>query len=182
MPYNKATFSKNLNFYLKKHGENQSDLCALCGVSSSTASGWCNGTIMPRMDKVQKIADHFGCRLSDLVESHGLKLKYLVKEWKSNKSARLYMCIDSGLLDDLEAFAKMDNMSLENEIEDILYWNIESRIEDIINEQDARKQQEWYERRAAAAPQSTSAPQEGEDTTPATGSSKPAPERLQEGK
>ena len=72
MPYNKATFSENLNYYLKLHGENQSDLCELCGVSSSTASGWCNGTIMPRMDKVQKIADHFGCRLSDLVESHSL--------------------------------------------------------------------------------------------------------------
>lgn len=72
MPYNKTTFSENLNYYLKVHGENQSDLCALCGVSSSTASGWCNGTIMPRMDKVQKIADHFGCRLSDLVESHSL--------------------------------------------------------------------------------------------------------------
>lgn len=72
MPYNKTTFSENLNYYLKIHGENQSDLCVLCGVSSSTASGWCNGTIMPRMDKVQKIADHFGCRLSDLVESHDL--------------------------------------------------------------------------------------------------------------
>lgn len=72
MPYNKTTFSENLNYYLKIHGENQSDLCALCGVSSSTASGWCNGTIMPRMDKVQKIADHFGCRLSDLVENHDL--------------------------------------------------------------------------------------------------------------
>lgn len=72
MPYNKTTFSENLNYYLKLNGENQSDLCELCGVSSSTASGWCNGTIMPRMDKVQKIADHFGCRLSDLVESHSL--------------------------------------------------------------------------------------------------------------
>lgn len=72
MPYNKTTFSENLNHYLKLHGENQSDLCELCGVSSSTASGWCNGTIMPRMDKVQKIADHFGCRLSDLVENHSL--------------------------------------------------------------------------------------------------------------
>lgn len=69
MPYNKLTFSENLNRFLKVHGENQSDLCALCGVSSSTASGWCNGTIMPRMDKVQEIADHFGCRISDLVEN-----------------------------------------------------------------------------------------------------------------
>lgn len=69
MPYNKLTFSENLNRFLKVHRENQSDLCALCGVSSSTASGWCNGTIMPRMDKVQEIADHFGCRISDLVEN-----------------------------------------------------------------------------------------------------------------
>ena len=68
MPYDKAIFANNLNRYLKIHGENQRDLCALCGVSSSTASGWCTGTIMPRMDNVKEMADHFECSLSDLID------------------------------------------------------------------------------------------------------------------
>lgn len=69
MPYDKNIFADNLNYYLKRSHENQNDLCNLCGVSSSTASGWCTGSITPRMDKVQLMADHFGCSISDLIES-----------------------------------------------------------------------------------------------------------------
>lgn len=68
MPYDKNIFADNLNYYLKRSHENQNDLCKLCGVSSSTASGWCAGSITPRMDKVQLMADHFGCSISDLIE------------------------------------------------------------------------------------------------------------------
>jgi transcriptional regulator with XRE-family HTH domain len=71
MSYDKMIFASNLNYYLKACGENQNDLCNLFGISSSTVSGWCTGKISPRMDKVQVLADHFGCKISDLIEKRG---------------------------------------------------------------------------------------------------------------
>ena len=69
MPHDKQAFSTNLNLYLDSYGANESDLCKLCGVSRETASGWCSGQIMPSMDQIEKLADYFGCRVADLVES-----------------------------------------------------------------------------------------------------------------
>ena len=37
-------------------------------LSSSTVSNWCTGLKLPRMDKVQKLADYFRINKSDLIE------------------------------------------------------------------------------------------------------------------
>lgn len=37
-------------------------------MTSSTVSNWCTGQKLPRMDKVEKIAAHFGVQKSDLIE------------------------------------------------------------------------------------------------------------------
>lgn len=64
----KKTFSKNLTFYLEANGKNQADLCKLLSVSSATASDWCNGKKLPRMDKVQTICNWLNIKPSDLLE------------------------------------------------------------------------------------------------------------------
>ena len=38
-------------------------------VSSSTASNWCTGQKLPRMDKIQSIANWLGIEKSDLLEN-----------------------------------------------------------------------------------------------------------------
>lgn len=88
-----------------------------------------------------------------------LKLKDIMNPpWKSDKKARLYMCIDSTLLGDLEATARDENMTLEDFIEDILYWDIENRIEEWSNEQTARAEQEWYDKHYTGTQESTPTP------------------------
>ena len=64
----KKIFSKNLNYYMKKHGKTQPDIIAALGINKSTISTWCNGTKMPRMGTIQSLADYFGIKKSDLVE------------------------------------------------------------------------------------------------------------------
>ena len=59
-----------------------------------------------------------------------LIVKDRLKEWKSNKAGRLYMSIDSDLLDLLEQIAKEDGLSLEDEIEKILLEESENRLDD----------------------------------------------------
>lgn len=62
------------------------------------------------------------------------RLRLKLKEWKSNKAGRLYMSIDSDLLDLLEQISKEDGLSLEDEIEKILHEDVENRLDENMTE------------------------------------------------
>lgn len=64
----KKIFSTNLNFYMNLNGKNQSDIVTDLGFNKSAVSTWCNGTRLPRMDKVEALAKYFGINRSDLIE------------------------------------------------------------------------------------------------------------------
>ena len=64
----KQIFSKNLKHYMNLSHKNQTDLMRDLNLSSSTVSNWCTGTKLPRMNKVQMLADYFGIEKSDLIE------------------------------------------------------------------------------------------------------------------
>ncbi|MEG0919408.1 MAG: helix-turn-helix domain-containing protein [Anaerovoracaceae bacterium] len=64
----KKIFSENLNFYMKKNDKTQNDLMHDLNLGSSTVSYWCNGKALPRMSKVQLLADYLGINKSDLLE------------------------------------------------------------------------------------------------------------------
>lgn len=66
--YNKKIFANNLLFYLDQNEMKQNDLCSLLGVTKATISSWCNGNKMPRMDKIEKLAQIFNIQKSDLIE------------------------------------------------------------------------------------------------------------------
>ena len=64
----KKIFSKNLNRLMNLNNKKQIDLMNDLNLSSSTLSNWCTGLKMPRMDKIQMLADYFGVLKSDLIE------------------------------------------------------------------------------------------------------------------
>ncbi len=64
----KAIFSKNLKYYMYINGKTQIDLINDLGFNKSAVSTWCNGTRLPRMDKVEQLARYFGICRSDLIE------------------------------------------------------------------------------------------------------------------
>ena len=61
-------FVKKLNYYMELNNKNQMDLMKDLGFSSSTVSNWCTGQKLPRMGKIQLLADYFGVNKSDLIE------------------------------------------------------------------------------------------------------------------
>ena len=65
----KKIFAKNLTFYLALRGKSQKDLIDFIKVSSSTASNWCTGQKLPRMDKIQSISNWLNIENSDLLEN-----------------------------------------------------------------------------------------------------------------
>jgi repressor LexA len=64
----KEIFSKNLKRYMALAGKSRKDVCEDLGYSYFTFSDWVNGKKMPRMDKVEQLANYFGILKSDLIE------------------------------------------------------------------------------------------------------------------
>lgn len=61
-------FSRNLRNYMYANALSQKDLADRLGVGTTSVYNWCNGIKSPRMDKVDKMCEIFGCRRSDLIE------------------------------------------------------------------------------------------------------------------
>ena len=68
MEYDKKIFSENLKKQAAIAGENQPDIAEVLGVTKSAVNAYFMGNKMPRMDRIKKLADHFGCNVSDLID------------------------------------------------------------------------------------------------------------------
>lgn len=64
----RMVFAKNLNRLMENR--KQIDVANDLGVSPSVLSSWCVGARMPRMDKIERLAQYFGVNKSDLLEDH----------------------------------------------------------------------------------------------------------------
>lgn len=64
----KTIFSRNLNSYIHRSGKTQLEIATKIGVSPQTFNTWCKGIAIPRMGKVQALADYFHINKSDLIE------------------------------------------------------------------------------------------------------------------
>ena len=64
----KRIFGNNLSAILDAKGITQLELANEIKVATSSVSYWCNGEKMPRMDKIELIAEYLGVTKSDLLE------------------------------------------------------------------------------------------------------------------
>lgn len=76
-----TVFTKNLLKYLGQSNTTQKDVAHSIGVTTGTFNDWVKGRSVPRMDKMQKLANYFDIEVSDLVEEHSIETKrYRQKE------------------------------------------------------------------------------------------------------
>lgn len=76
-----TVFTKNLLKYLAQSNTTQKDVAHSIGVTTGTFNDWVKGRSVPRMDKMQKLANYFDIEVSDLVEEHSIETKrYRQKE------------------------------------------------------------------------------------------------------
>lgn len=65
----REVFPLRLKHYMKEAGKNRNDLVHDLGFKYSTIRDWEKGLTVPRMDKVELLADYFHCMPADLLES-----------------------------------------------------------------------------------------------------------------
>ena len=64
----KKIFSKNLNRYIYESGKTQKEIADTIKVSPQTFNTWCKGVAIPRMGKIQLLADYFSINKTDLID------------------------------------------------------------------------------------------------------------------
>lgn len=62
------TISENIKNLRLKYGLSQRKLGLIAGVTDKAVSTWEQGIKEPRMGAIQKMADHFGIKKSDIIE------------------------------------------------------------------------------------------------------------------
>lgn len=77
---NKEFFSKNLRFYMNKKGVRAADICLALNIPKNSFSNWYSGTVCPRIETIEMLANYFGIKVSDLIEEKTIMPEY-VPEW-----------------------------------------------------------------------------------------------------
>lgn len=70
-----AVISGNLKRLLAEKNITQADLAKAIGENRTTVNMWVAGKAIPRFPKFAKLAEFFGCRVSDITEPHKLELE-----------------------------------------------------------------------------------------------------------
>jgi len=65
----RASFARNLKFYMAREGKSQADMAKRMKVSATTVSDWCNGRKVPRADKLQAICDWLCISMTQLTDN-----------------------------------------------------------------------------------------------------------------
>ena len=66
----KKIISKNLKRLLAKYDKSQTEVANAIGVKITAFNNWCAGVAMPRMGKVQMLAEYFGVKVTEIIDEY----------------------------------------------------------------------------------------------------------------
>ena len=72
----KEVFSKNLSHYISIFEKTQKEVADAISVSPQTFNTWTQGIALPRMGKIQSLANYFNINKSDLLDKHDFDLSF----------------------------------------------------------------------------------------------------------
>ena len=67
------SIGKNISILRHRYNLSQDELAQIAGVTNKAVSAWESNKKTPRMGAIQRIADHFGLKKSDIIEDDGLE-------------------------------------------------------------------------------------------------------------
>ncbi len=123
----KKIFSQNLNYYMSLNRKTQSDIINDLGYNKSAVSTWCNGTRLPRMDKVDALAKYFGINRSDLIEEKNQHEQNLLSARDERDiSRRLEKTLDD--LENQQDALMFDGAPMDDQTRELLKASLENSI------------------------------------------------------
>jgi len=113
MSTQREIFSKNLKKLIEKRGIDQRILADYLGISEMSVSNWVNGNKYPRIGNIQKMADYFGVKKSDLIEDKSDEKVVTISKYNYypvSISAGLPINVDGITNDDVEQISIPDSV------------------------------------------------------------------------
>ena len=92
-------FAERLTKLMRDRGINQSDISRILGVSTSTVSSWCLGARMPRMDKIEALANRFFVPKSYFIEDSEGVVQYPRVPVLGDVAAGIPMYVEENIID-----------------------------------------------------------------------------------
>jgi transcriptional regulator with XRE-family HTH domain len=71
------TIAKNIKTIRERYGLSQKEFADIAGVTNKAVSSWENGTKEPRMGPIERIANHFGLKKSDIIDNQDIETKII---------------------------------------------------------------------------------------------------------
>lgn len=108
---NKETMAKNIRRYLARKGITITALSDALDVPYNTVNNWANGVSYPRIDRIERMSEFFGCTKADLVEEEStLRAEVLEKAFGDRPEMRdLFEAADKASPEDIERVIKILN-------------------------------------------------------------------------
>lgn len=116
----------------KQRNMTQKQVADNCGMKESNFRAYELGNANPKTETLKRIAKALGVPWTALLEGRALRMGDKAKEWVSDKSCEITIKIDSDTMRLLNLFAERDSLSVEDEIEEILHYDLQNRVDDEI--------------------------------------------------
>lgn len=104
----KQIFAENLNNLLINYHKSQKEVAEAIDVSPQTFNTWCQGIAIPRMGKIQRLADYFHIAKSALIDPPAPAV-----------SSRILSPEESALLDDYQKLNLIGREKARSQIHDL---------------------------------------------------------------
>lgn len=113
----RQTFSRNLKMYLDKNEKQPVDLVNDLNIPFSTVSNWINGLKMPRMGKVELLAQYLHVEKTDLLEDK--TVTQIIPRVKYDSLIEIIDALSKDNQDKVTRYAQMllDTQSIEESIQ-----------------------------------------------------------------
>lgn len=83
------SIGNNIRNIRLEHGLSQKELAMIAGVTDKAVSAWETDKILPRMGVIQKMADYFGIKKSDIIEPIEVELLADTERIVKNSKTRI---------------------------------------------------------------------------------------------
>ena len=112
--------SENIKILRERYNLSQKELGQIAGVSDKAVSTWEQGLKEPRMGAIQKLADYFCIRKSDIIEDGGLisKPTALSLTQQEETLIKKYRQLDADGKEDVDDYVEMKLAKLQRKAEE----------------------------------------------------------------
>ena len=115
---NKPVMAANIKRYMKEKGVNAKELSRALDVPYTTVLSWTKAEYYPRIDKIEKMSEFFGCLKSDLIEDTSNKKARQImideQDWMTDSKRDLILFAESVPEEKAEKVLKAMKLFLED--------------------------------------------------------------------